>query len=433
MEDWCLFLHCRPDMVKILTTDHRSLFSKEKCTLSTSPPITVLCIASYEKGFEFLRECKRQNCCVLLLTAETLAGAGWPREAIDEIFYTPPDFRRDDLIKSASYLARTRQIDRVVPLDDFDVETAAALREHLRIPGMGDTTARYFRDKLAMRVKARDHQILVPEFVHVLNYDTVRDFMRRVPPPWVLKPRSEASAVGIKKVECADDLWPLLDVLGDRQSFYVLEQFIPGDIFHIDSIVSEREVVFSAVHKYGQPPMDVAHYGGVFMTRTVSQKSEDHQALELLNRSLLQILGLVRGVTHTEFIKGHEDGRFYFLETASRVGGANIAEVVEAATSINLWAEWAKIEVAGESCDYTLPAHRNDYAGAVISLARQEHPDTSEYDDAEIVWRLTKRHHVGLIVASPEQTRVEQLLEDYSRRFYKDFFATQPLPDKATS
>jgi len=328
MEDWCLFLHCRPDMVKILTTDHRSLFSKEKCTLSTSPPITVLCIASYEKGFEFLRECKRQNCCVLLLTAETLAGAGWPREAIDEIFYTPPDFRRDDLIKSASYLARTRQIDRVVPLDDFDVETAAALREHLRIPGMGDTTARYFRDKLAMRVKARDHQILVPEFVHVLNYDTVRDFMRRVPPPWVLKPRSEASAVGIKKVECADDLWPLLDVLGDRQSFYVLEQFIPGDIFHIDSIVSEREVVFSAVHKYGQPPMDVAHYGGVFMTRTVSQKSEDHQALELLNRSLMQTLGLVRGVTHTEFIKGYEDGRFYFLETASRVGGANIAEVV---------------------------------------------------------------------------------------------------------
>lgn len=398
-----------------------------------SPQLTVLCIASYEKGFEFMRECQRQGCRVLLLTVETLAGAEWPREAIDEIFYMPTDFRREDLIKSASYLARTRRIDRVVPLDDFDVETAAALREHLRIPGMGDTTARHFRDKLAMRVKARDHGILVPEFVHVLNYDLVRGFMRRVPPPWVLKPRSEASTIGIKKINHPDELWPALDLLGDRQSFHVLEQFIPGDIFHIDSIVSERETVFSAVHQYGQPPMDVAHHGGVFMTRTVSQGSQDRQELEALNRRLLQTLGLVRGVTHTEFIKGREDGRFYFLETASRVGGANIAEVVEAATGINLWAEWAKIEVAGEACGYTLPPHRDDYAGIVISLARQERPDTSLYDDAEIVWRLDKRHHVGLIVSSPEHSRVEQLLEEYRRRFHTDFFATQPLPDKPTS
>jgi len=36
---------------------------------------------------------------------------------------------------------------RVVTLEDFDVEKVAALREHLRIPEMGDTTTRYFRDK----------------------------------------------------------------------------------------------------------------------------------------------------------------------------------------------------------------------------------------------------------------------------------------------
>ena len=398
-----------------------------------SHPLTVLCIASYEKGAEFIRECKRQGCRVLLLTLESLARADWPREAIDETFYMPNDFVREDLIRGASYLARTHRLDRVVPLDDFDVETAAALREHLRIPGMGDTTARYFRDKLAMRVKARDHGILVPEFVHVLNYDEIRDYTERVPPPWVLKPRSEASAVGIKKVESREDLWPLLDELGDRQSFYLLEQFIPGDIYHIDSVVSEREVVFAAAHKYGQPPMDVAHHGGVFMTRTILRESPEAQTLEALNRKLIQTLGLVRGVTHTEFIRGRDDGRFFFLETASRVGGANIAEVVEAASGINLWAEWARIEIAGEDGTYHVPPAKADYAGIVISLARQEHPDTSAYNDPEIVWRLDKRHHVGLLVASKDQGRVEHLLEEYVRRFYADFFATQPLPDKPTS
>jgi biotin carboxylase len=401
--------------------------------MSEQRPVTILCLASYEKGAAFLRECKRLGCRVLLVTVESLSGADWPREAIDDIFYLPSIADREDLIKGVSYLARSQVIDRIVPLDDYDVETAALLREHLRIPGMGDTTARYFRDKLAMRVKAREHGILVPEFVHVLNYDRVREYMERVPPPWVLKPRSEASAIGIKKAHHAEEVWQLLDALGDQQSFYVLEQYIPGDIFHIDSIVSEREVVFAVPHKYGHPPMNVAHDGGIFTTRRVPEESSDAQALESLNRELISALGLVRGVTHTEFIKGRDDGRFYFLETASRVGGANIAETIEAATGMNLWAEWAKIEVDGGERPYSLPPHRNDYSGIIISLARQESPDTSAYDDPEIVWRMSKQHHAGLIVRSSDHARVERLLDEYSRRFYEDFFATQPLPDRPTS
>jgi biotin carboxylase len=400
--------------------------------LSENRPLTVLCIATFEKGQEFLRECKRLGCRVFLVTMEKLRDADWPREAVDEFFYLPQDYKLEDVRKGVSWLARTRDIDRVVPLDDFDVETAAALREHLRIPGMGDTTTRYFRDKLAMRVKARDNGVLVPEFVHALNHDRIREFTERVAPPWVLKPRSEASAVGISKVESAEGLWPLLEKLGDRQSSYLIEQFIPGDIFHVDSIISEREPLFTAVSKYGKPPMEVAHGGGVFMTRTIPHESPDAQALELLNHELLRTLGLVRGVTHTEFIKGG-DGRFYFLETAARVGGANIAEVVEAARGVNLWREWARIEVAGEHGRYDLPPTREDHAGIVISLARQEWPDTSAYDDPEIVFRLRKLHHAGLLVASHDPARVEHLLDAYVRRFLHDFSVTLPMADRATS
>ena len=395
-------------------------------------PLTVLCIATFEKGQEFMRECKRLGCRVLVVTMEKLRDADWPRESVDEFFYLPDDYKLEDVTKGVSFIARTREIDRVVPLDDFDVETAASLREHLRIPGMGDTTARHFRDKLAMRVKARDNGVLVPEFVHALNHARIQEFTERVPPPWVLKPRSEASAVGISKVSSAEGLWPLLEELGDRQSFYLIEQFIPGDIFHVDSVVWQGETLFTAVSKYGQPPMTVAHGGGVFMTRTVPRRSADAQALEALDRDLIRKLGLVRGVTHTEFIKGG-DGRFYFLETAARVGGANIAEVVEAARGVNLWREWARIEVAGEHGHYELPPVRDGYAGIVISLARQEWPDTSAYDDAEIVFRLHKRHHVGLLVASHYPARVEHLLHAYAHRLLEDFSATLPPSDRPTS
>ncbi len=400
--------------------------------MSENRPLTVMCVSTFEKGQEFMREAKRLGCRVLLVTVEKLRDADWPRESIDETFYMPDEFALEDLVKGVSWVARSQPIDRIVALDDFDVERAAALREHLRVPGMGDTTARYFRDKLAMRVKARDHGILVPEFIHALNHEQVAHFCERVAPPWVLKPRSEASAVGIKKVGGADELWRQLEELGDRHSFYVLEQFIPGDIFHVDSIISNREPVFTAVSKYGQPPMQVAHGGGVFMTRTLPPDSSDARALEAHNRELLQTLGLVRGVSHTEFIKA-ADGRFYFLETSARVGGANIAETVEAATGVNLWREWARIEYAGEHGAYEPPPRRHDYAGIVISLARQEWPDTSAYTDPEIVFRLHKSHHVGLLVASHDPARVEELLHRYARRFLEDFSATLPPAARPTS
>ena len=74
-----------------------------------------------------------------------------------------------------------------------------------------------------------------------------------------------------------------------------------------------------------------------------------------MNARVLESFGMQRGVSHTEFIRAH-DGEIYFLETSARVGGAYIVDVVEAATGINLWREWAKIEIAGEHGIYAPPA-----------------------------------------------------------------------------
>ena len=394
--------------------------------------MTILCLAGYEKGHEFLRECKRQGCGVILLTSESLKDRSrWPVESIDELFYIPDqnhEWNRTDTIKAVSYLARTRTLDRVVALDDFDVETAAALREHLRVPGMGETTVRHFRDKLAMRMKAREGGLAVPEFVHVLNYDAIRRFIASVPAPWVLKPRSMAGAIGIKKIHGPEEFWPAVEALGDMQSFYLLEQFVEGDIFHVDCIVSEREITFAIASGYGRPPMEVSHGGGIFTTRILERESEDAARLLEANQAVMTALGMVRGVSHTEFIKARDGGRIYFLETSARVGGAHIVELVEAASGVNLWAEWAKVEISGEA--YQPPPLKQDYAGLLISLSRQEHPDTSAYHDSEIVWRLTQDHHAGLIVQSPSAARIRDLLADYEQRFTEDFYAYAPPRDK---
>ena len=393
-------------------------------------PLTILCVSSYEKGQEFIRTCKAIGCHVLLLTVEKLRHAAWPFECIDEVFTMPEELPLQNLIYAVSYAARSQRIDRIAALDEFDMENVSALREHLRIPGMGLTAVRYFRDKLAMRERAREEGILVPEFVHILNYDHLREFMSRVPSPWLLKPRSQASGIGMKKIHSQEELWPWLDQLGDQQSFYLLEQFVPGAVYHVDSVVWERGVAFAEAHAYGTPPLDTSHHGGVFTTRTLPREAEETKSLLEINRKVIEDLGLVRGVAHAEFLRSHAEGKFYFIEVAARVGGAYISDVIETATGINLWREWARLEVSAGKDPYHLPAKRDDYAGVILSLARQEHPDTSAYTDPEISYRVTKYHHAGFILKSQSHERIKQLLDSYAQRFHNDFVATQPVPDK---
>jgi biotin carboxylase len=325
-------------------------------------------------------------------------------------------------------------IDRVVALDEFDLEAAALLREHLRLPGMGQTATRYFRDKLAMRTGAQAAGVAVPEFLGVANHDDVWRFLNETKGPWLLKPRWSASAIGIKKIHEPNDVWPYLEQLGDRATDHLLERFVPGEIFHVEGISWEGEVLFASPHKYGQPPMQTMHEGGVFTTRTLDRESADARGLREIHAAMLKALGMRSGVTHSEFIKAAEDGKFYFLETAARVGGAYIAEVVEYASGVNPWVEWARLEVAamlGEP--YLLGRVREEYAGSVICLARQEEPDTAGYDAPEVVSRLHKHHHAGLIVTSGSAERVQGLLEEYGERFLRDFCARMDVPDKPTA
>jgi len=393
-----------------------------------------LCISSYEKGQDFMRQCAEMGVKPTLLTVEKLRDADWPRDALEELATIPLNLSRDQILNTVSWMARGRRFDRVTALDEFDQETAAQVREHMRLPGMNISTANCYRDKLAMRTTARQLGFLVPEFCGIFFYDDLRNYMERVPAPWLLKPRAEASALGIRKIEDSEKLWRTLDDLGDEQSRFLLEQFIPGDIFHVDSILSQGEVIFSVAHQYGRPPMQVMHEGGVFTTRTVERESEAWDKLIELNAGLAPGLGMVHGVTHAEYIRAHADGRFYFLEIAARVGGAFISDLVEAATGINLWREWARLEVAelrGEP--YVLPQIRTDYAGSVLCLAKTAEPDTSNFNDPEIVLRMKKLHHAGLIVRSPKPQRVAELLDRYSREFAERFLAKLPPPDKPTS
>ena len=386
---------------------------------------TFICISNYFKGNDFLINMKKLGNKVFLITSEKLRDKPWAFDSIDEIFYMPGqdiDWDLDMLLQGVAGLMRKEKIDAIVALDDFDVEKATFLRENLRVDGMGQTTGRYFRDKLAMRVKAQAEGVPVPAFSALFNDEYINHFADTVSPPWVLKPRSEASASGIMKVHSKEELWQKIHELGDNRIKYLVEQFKPGAVYHCDGLNFNNKVLFSITSQYLATPMEISQGGGIFRSANIPYNNADDKAIKKVNEQVMKAFGMKHGATHTEFIKCNEDGKIYFLETSSRVGGAHLAEMVEAASDINLWGEWAKIEdalVRGK--EYKVPSQKKQFAGIVLTLSKFEQPDLSGFNDSEVCFRVPLEYHAGLIVKCDKHERVRELLDDYAERLVRDF------------
>src|SRR6185369_14261322 len=208
------------------------------------PALNIICLATYFKGADFMRECKAHGCNVVLITKEKMLKEDWPRESLEDLIAVPNDAGPPLFIDLLAFISRKMKVDRVVALEEFDVVTAALMREHLCMPGLSSSEAKVFRDKLSMAVRSQKGGINVPEFVPLINPDDIRSFMETVPGPWVIKPRSDVSAIGIRKVAETDEVWRAIDEMNEREnlreraSYYVLARFIPGEVFHVDSVVN---------------------------------------------------------------------------------------------------------------------------------------------------------------------------------------------------
>src|SRR5207253_8710652 len=102
------------------------------------------------------------------------------------------------------------------------------------------------------------------------------------------------------------------------------------------------------------------------------------------------------------------------------------SEMVEHSTGVNLWREWARLELLD---DYKLPKVRKDYGAVILSLAKQQWPDTSAYNDPEIVQRIDKEYHAGFVLRSGDHNRINELLGQYGERFMNDFAAKLPAKE----
>ena len=128
--------------------------------------------------------------------------------------------------------------------------------------------------------------------------------MQQTPAPWMLKPRTDASAIGIRKLHNPEELWPLLDQLGDRSRITCWSASSPAtsSMPKASPGTAARSPLQS--HQYGKPPFQT-HASGRRLhhaTRWTAPLCRPRMIREL-HQQLIAALGLANGVTHTECIR----------------------------------------------------------------------------------------------------------------------------------
>lgn len=391
---------------------------------------TVLCLASYYKGLQLMRAYKELGCRVVVIAAAHLQHRAWPRDVIDELHYVHTlEGDTEELLRAVAYLARERRFDIIAPMEEYMLQPAATIRAHLGCLGMDETIARRVRDKLNMRQAARKAGLPTPRFTGLAHHPAVAQFMEEVPAPWILKPRLEGGSVQMKKHHSPGDAWQQIHELGDKQSWFLLEEFVTGQVCHVDSVYHRGKVVFANPSCYLTPPFSVWHGGGVFGSRSVNRKSTLGKRLLKENERAVAAMGVKNGVAHTEFIVDPK-GNPYFLELGARIPGAHLDILVREASGVDIAVEQCRLEVCAlTDSDYKVPQASFEQAGIVLCLSKDEHPDLSSFQDPEIVWRLAEDHHAGLLFKGKEE-RVEKLLHSYAERLQNEFLAVLPPSDK---
>lgn len=252
-------------------------------------------------------------------------------------YFTIDDLRNTKRIEECLILLRTlERFDLAISTDEYSVLTAAYFRQELNIPGLKPMDVIKFRDKVEMKYALNGSDIKFPKFYTIREIENTTHLNF----PLVAKPRSYAGSHGIQILENQNELNSLLNRLnketdnnyisgGNFSEFslldYEFEEYISGEIYHLDGLVKNKEILFFQPSKYIGKCIEFLNekpLGSIFVT----DKNECKAWFEFTEK-INQRLNIPDGAFHLEAFLTPK-GERVFLEIGIRPGGALIIPTI---------------------------------------------------------------------------------------------------------
>ena len=238
-----------------------------------------------------------------------------------------------DIDAALSHARSWPNFEHSIQTDEYAVTLLAILNDHLKLEGLTIEQAHRFRDKVPMK-QYLSQNICKPKLY------TRQDILDNlIEYPVIVKPRTFAASRGVCIAKSKGELLhnikgknidysrPAKDTVEDVE----VEEYIDSDVYHIDGLVFNGNIVFCTTSRYVESCFGYAQ-GKIFGSISVP-KLQQEQALDFAQK-VHSDLRIPDGAFHLEcFFKNQ---KFIFLEIGIRPGGAEIVPAIEAATGINL-------------------------------------------------------------------------------------------------
>jgi len=233
-------------------------------------------------------------------------------------------------------------IDRIDSLNEYWLETEAALRTEFNVFGVHNDTIHDIRKKSHMkRIFAK---IGIPHakgrIVHTL--EDIENFANESGYPIVVKPDDGMGASFTYKLYDKAQIDEFFAGKPDRE--FIAEEFIEGDIVTFDGLTDrDGRIIFCTSHAYDQGVMEAVLADSHIYYYSVRQIPAD---IEKAGRQLAQGFNVRERFFHFEFFR-RKDGTLYALEVNIRPPGGFTMDMFNFACDINMYSVWARL-AAGE-------------------------------------------------------------------------------------
>lgn len=233
-------------------------------------------------------------------------------------------------------LHQQEKFDLLIALSEKDILRVAKLRELLGIQGQNYFSALLYRDKYIMKKFAKIIGLNVPEFSTFSEPCELMEKVSKIGFPILIKPLSKSGSEGVqvlKNKEEYDDYLEKKSLWGEN---YDVEQFILGDMYHVDGIVENNKLKFVSVSKYwnslgkSTTLMESTQNTTItFADFTINKSDWEFLLLKGETKKFVEKSNFNNGTIHAEFIISEKDKTPYFIEIASRTGGLMISDTIE--------------------------------------------------------------------------------------------------------
>ena len=233
----------------------------------------------------------------------------------------------------ALQLYREHPYHTIIATAERDILRAARLREYLGIEGQSWESAIAFRDKVKMKSILSEARIRVPQYARLNSAIDLYAFIQDHHYPVVVKPVDGMGSRNTTVLENDRDTIRYL-TKGLEHNLEV-EQFIEGEMYHIDGLILNGEIVLCWPSKYLNDCL--AFHEGKYLGSYLL--SPQNPLTARMQEYVCSVLKVMPTPEHTSFhaeVFHTPDDELVLCEVACRTGGSRICEEYRQAFGVDL-------------------------------------------------------------------------------------------------